>query len=179
VSTIKSSREIDVMFRNARRAAHPLVIALAANAPPQRGRNGRVAYIAGKKLGGAVVRNRCRRVGRSANRQTGYRECRPCRARRRGARRSSARGGIVVKPILRGLPARVAHLPALGIVTLIRGYQRFISPAFPPSCRFTPTCSSYAITSIERYGLAKGGWLAARRLGRCHPWNPGGHDPVP
>jgi putative membrane protein insertion efficiency factor len=78
-----------------------------------------------------------------------------------------------------GLRSKTAWLPALGAIALIRGYQRFISPAFPPSCRFVPTCSSYAITSIERYGLGKGGWLAVRRLSRCHPWNPGGHDPVP
>lgn len=71
MSTIKSSREIDVMFRSARRAAHPLVIALTAKAPPQRGQNGRVAYIAGKKLGGAVVRNRCRRVLRESARRCG------------------------------------------------------------------------------------------------------------
>ena len=74
---------------------------------------------------------------------------------------------------------RVTHLPKNIALTCIRGYQRFISPAFPPTCRFTPTCSSYALTSIERYGLIKGGWLAAKRIGRCHPWNPGGHDPVP
>ena len=73
---------------------------------------------------------------------------------------------------LRLAPRRLA-------VLLIRGYQRFISPAFPPSCRFTPTCSAYALTSVERYGLIKGGWLAAKRIGRCHPWNPGGYDPVP
>jgi ribonuclease P protein component len=71
VSTIKSSREIDVMFRSARRVAHPLVIALAAKAPSQRGQNGRVAYIAGKKLGGAVMRNRCRRVLRESARRCG------------------------------------------------------------------------------------------------------------
>jgi putative membrane protein insertion efficiency factor len=70
------------------------------------------------------------------------------------------------------LPRRLAQL-------LIRGYQKFISPAFPPSCRFTPTCSAYALTSIGRYGLFKGGWLALKRIARCHPWNPGGYDPVP
>jgi uncharacterized protein len=75
--------------------------------------------------------------------------------------------------------ARITRLPAAGAMLLIRGYRRFISPAFPPTCRFTPTCSAYALTSIERYGLFKGGWMAARRIGRCHPWNPGGHDPVP
>lgn len=78
------------------------------------------------------------------------------------------------------MPAtRLSSIPRRMVTYAIRGYQRFISPAFPPSCRFTPTCSSYAITSIEKYGLLKGGWLALRRIGRCHPWNPGGHDPVP
>ena len=71
-----------------------------------------------------------------------------------------------------GIPKKIAML-------LIQGYRRFVSPAFPPSCRFTPTCSAYALTSIERYGLIQGGWLAAKRLERCHPWNPGGYDPVP
>lgn len=70
-------------------------------------------------------------------------------------------------------------LPRTVVTTLIRGYQRFISPAFPPQCRFTPTCSSYALTSVERYGVLKGGWLSLRRIARCHPWHPGGHDPVP
>lgn len=73
----------------------------------------------------------------------------------------------------------IAGLPRLAAVILIRGYQVLISPLFPPSCRFTPTCSAYAITSIERYGFFKGGWMAAKRIGRCHPWNPGGYDPVP
>lgn len=64
-------------------------------------------------------------------------------------------------------------------VAAIRGYQILVSPLFPAVCRFRPTCSSYAITSIERYGIIRGGWLALRRIGRCHPWNPGGYDPVP
>jgi putative membrane protein insertion efficiency factor len=71
------------------------------------------------------------------------------------------------------------RVPRRVVMLLIRGYQRFISPAFPPSCRFTPTCSGYAITSIERYGVLRGGWLALKRVARCHPWNPGGYDPVP
>jgi len=62
---------------------------------------------------------------------------------------------------------------------LVRGYQRFLSPALPPACRFTPSCSAYAVTALERYGAARGSWLALRRLARCHPWNPGGYDPVP
>jgi hypothetical protein len=73
----------------------------------------------------------------------------------------------------------VLEAPKALAVFLIRVYQRVISPAFPPSCRFTPTCSTYALTSIGRYGLIKGGWLAIKRIVRCHPWSPGGFDPVP
>lgn len=70
-------------------------------------------------------------------------------------------------------------LPGRAMVILIRIYQKLVSPLFPPACRFTPTCSTYAITSIERYGALRGGWMAIRRISRCHPWNPGGFDPVP
>lgn len=61
----------------------------------------------------------------------------------------------------------------------IRFYRRWISPATPPSCRFHPTCSAYALEAVERYGAGRGGWLALRRLLRCHPFHPGGYDPVP
>lgn len=64
-------------------------------------------------------------------------------------------------------------------IWLIRGYQLVLSPMHPPSCRFYPSCSAYAVTAIERFGLFRGGWLAVRRLLRCHPWNPGGVDHVP
>jgi putative membrane protein insertion efficiency factor len=61
----------------------------------------------------------------------------------------------------------------------IRLYQRILSPALAPSCRFVPSCSQYAYEAIEKYGVIKGGWLALRRIGRCHPLHPGGYDPVP
>jgi putative membrane protein insertion efficiency factor len=64
------------------------------------------------------------------------------------------------------------------VLWLIRLYQRLISPALPPSCRFYPTCSHYAYEAIDRYGLLKGGAMAVGRLSRCHPFNPGGYDPV-
>ena len=62
---------------------------------------------------------------------------------------------------------------------LIRFYQRCISPLFPAKCRFYPTCSAYAFTAIERFGFFRGGWLALRRILKCHPFHPGGFDPVP
>jgi uncharacterized protein len=61
----------------------------------------------------------------------------------------------------------------------IRFYQRGISPFLPPSCRFQPTCSQYALEAVERFGPARGGWLAVRRLARCHPFGGSGYDPVP
>jgi putative membrane protein insertion efficiency factor len=71
------------------------------------------------------------------------------------------------------------ELPRRLLATLIRGYQRFLSPALPPSCRFHPSCSQYALDAVTRHGALKGTWLTARRLARCHPFNPGGFDPVP
>ena len=71
------------------------------------------------------------------------------------------------------------RLPQLMLVALVRGYQRYISPGLPPSCRFYPSCSQYALEALQRHGALKGSLLAARRLTRCHPFNPGGDDPVP
>ena len=64
-------------------------------------------------------------------------------------------------------------------IAMIRLYQRTLSRAFPPSCRFYPSCSQYTLEAIARYGVLKGGALGARRILRCHPFNPGGYDPVP
>jgi putative membrane protein insertion efficiency factor len=64
-------------------------------------------------------------------------------------------------------------------LALIRFYQKAVSPWFPPACRYYPSCSSYAIEAVERYGLFRGAVLAAKRLLRCHPFHAGGYDPVP
>lgn len=65
------------------------------------------------------------------------------------------------------------------IVGLIRFYQRRISPLTGPSCRFHPTCSQYTLEAVQKYGAARGSWLGVRRILRCHPFHPGGFDPVP
>ena len=73
---------------------------------------------------------------------------------------------------MRTLLIRLLQLP-------IRFYRGYISPLTPPSCRFTPTCSQYAIEALRKHGVIKGGWLAAKRILRCHPWGGSGYDPVP
>ncbi len=69
-------------------------------------------------------------------------------------------------------PRRLAAAP-------VRLYQLVVSPLLPPSCRYQPTCSHYAIAALSRYGVVRGGWLAIRRIARCHPWGGSGYDPVP
>lgn len=65
------------------------------------------------------------------------------------------------------------------LILCIRFYQIFISPLKPPTCRFYPTCSAYAIEAIQKKGPVKGTWLAVKRIAKCHPFHPGGYDPVP
>ncbi|MFR9805861.1 membrane protein insertion efficiency factor YidD [Pseudonocardia sp. RS010] len=72
-------------------------------------------------------------------------------------------------------PSPVARV----LIGAVRVYQRWISPALPPTCRFYPSCSAYALEAVQVHGAARGTWLAVRRLLRCHPWHPGGVDPVP
>jgi putative membrane protein insertion efficiency factor len=83
--------------------------------------------------------------------------------------------GAVIDRVRPRRPGTVARL-LLGVVGF---YRRFISPSLPPSCRFEPSCSAYAVQALSRHGAARGSWLTLRRLLRCGPWHPGGHDPVP
>ncbi len=74
---------------------------------------------------------------------------------------------------------KILSFPKKCILLMIRFYKREISPMLPPSCRFTPTCSEYALQAVEKYGALKGGYLALRRILRCNPFHKGGYDPVP
>ena len=65
------------------------------------------------------------------------------------------------------------------LIWACRGWQQGPSKVLPPSCRYHPSCSAYAITALSRYGALRGSWLALKRIGRCHPWGGQGHDPVP
>lgn len=72
-----------------------------------------------------------------------------------------------------GLLARAA------LIALVWSYRLVLRPLFPTTCRFEPSCSEYALQAVRRHGAVRGGWLALKRLGRCNPWGPWGHDPVP
>lgn len=73
----------------------------------------------------------------------------------------------------------VSVWPRRSAVGLIRVYQKLVSPAMAPKCRYQPSCSEYTAVAISRFGVVRGSWLGARRIGRCHPLRPGGFDPVP
>ncbi|MFC4054574.1 membrane protein insertion efficiency factor YidD [Actinomadura syzygii] len=74
-----------------------------------------------------------------------------------------------------GRPGPVASL----LILLVRAYRRFLSPLLGQQCRFQPTCSAYGLEALQVHGALRGTWLTARRIARCHPFHPGGHDPVP
>ena len=83
----------------------------------------------------------------------------------------SGPGGVIVRAL--------AATPRTALILVVRGYQVALSPLLPASCRYYPSCSTYAIEALQRHGALRGGWLTLRRLARCNPFRPGGYDPVP
>lgn len=79
----------------------------------------------------------------------------------------------------KSMTAKLMRLPRFGLRVLIRSYQTVLSPFIGNQCRFHPSCSNYALEAVDQHGAIKGSWLAAKRLGRCHPFHAGGFDPVP
>ena len=142
----------------------------------------RVGFTVTKKIGGAVVRNRMKRRFRALAREIvpARRLSRlgPCDDRPRQA------GSSASSPMLRHGARRerwtsFAQMIARLLILVARGWQKGPSQVLPPSCRYQPSCSAYAITAIQRYGAARGSWLALKRICRCHPWGGQGYDPVP
>jgi uncharacterized protein len=78
-----------------------------------------------------------------------------------------------------GQRVRIMDIVKRFLLSMIRAYRQLLSPLLPPSCRFQPTCSAYALEAVDQYGAALGSWLAVKRILRCHPWGASGYDPVP
>ena len=82
-----------------------------------------------------------------------------------------------MRSLPRAIGRSIRQAPAAMLIALIRVYQYTLSPLLGPACRFHPSCSTYMIEAVRKYGLTQGVWRGVKRLGRCHPWHPGGYDP--
>lgn len=85
----------------------------------------------------------------------------------------------MIKMDVKQIYKAIIKLVTFPFIIVIKIYQILISPLFPSSCRYTPTCSQYSLETLKKYGLFKGGWLGIKRISKCHPWGGSGHDPVP
>ena len=155
-STLKKNYEFHRLYRKGKSAVTPCLVAYAK---ATRRDGNRVGFTVSTKLGKAVKRNRVRRRLREIYRLHES----EIRAEKAGA----FDGACPMKTVL---------------IALVKFYRKSISPYTKPSCRFIPTCSQYALEALEKYGAAKGTWLAIKRISRCHPFHRGEHDfydPVP
>lgn len=96
----------------------------------------------------------------------------------RSAERAAAGDGLP-RRLLRRMLTSIRAVPALILIGFFRLWQLLASPTYGQTCRFYPSCSAYGVEAVRRHGALRGGWLTLCRIGRCHPWNPGGVDPVP
>jgi len=221
-NTIKSKERITWLFNNGSRyfGAGFLLLYCPLEAEAQEAHEaGRVAFIAGKKLGTAPLRNRAKRRLREAAAEAGA----PwsgydvvlvakqsifktefsgltCSLRQFGEKLEQEGREGCSEPAQEGPEYCSAHeqeetkekkekkrtiisfvvgIPSLLAIVCISIYRHAISPLLPPSCRYVPTCSEYALIAFRRFGFLRGMWLSIKRVGRCHPFHPGGYDPVP
>jgi hypothetical protein len=89
------------------------------------------------------------------------------------------RPGSTWSRVLGRVGVLAVRTPSVVLIALFRLWQLLVSPTYGQTCRFYPHCSAYGVEAVRRHGALRGGWLTLRRIGRCHPWNPGGVDPVP
>ena len=173
--TIKKNYEFRRLYAKGKSAVTPTLVVYTRRIKTD---GNRVGFTVTTRLGHAVTRNRVRRRLREIYR------LHEAELRRGAEHRCLQRAGAGFSPCLpQALTAAGGYCPVKAVLLwLIRFYRKNISPRKPPCCRFIPTCSQYALEAIEKYGAAKGGWLAFKRICRCHPFHTGEHDfydPVP
>lgn len=217
--TIKSKDEISWLFSHGGKfvgAGFMALYSATGTKTKGAGATGRVAFIAGKKLGSAPLRSRAKRRLREAARAAGapwrgydvvlvarqkaveveYRDLtssfssfsqkllgnkQPEQQPNQTAKPDESSSQSQTRFDSKGSSARsfVVGIPRSIALLCIYVYRHAISPLFPPSCGYVPTCSEYAMIAFERFGFWRGFWLSAKRIGRCHPFAKGGYDPVP
>lgn len=218
--TLKSTQQITWLFENGSKFSSAGFLALSGVIPTQKKGSapcrGRTAFVAGKKLGPAPLRNKAKRRLREAvaeagvdwglqdvvlvarkgaltkefssliadlqkleaQLQTPINAEDSTESRTRVRRQRSEEAGVTLSK-KEAVQRFVVRLPRQGALLCVKFYRAALSPLFPPSCRYVPSCSEYALIAIERFGFLKGSWMAIKRIGRCHPFVEGGYDPVP